>query len=137
MSEAIDKFCDGLNQQLTAIESRLLSVRDALRTAPGEAADTLQAKLEQARQKLEARQEEVQDLREKAAQWLTAKKAEAKATIDEWVASREKDRLEARATRAAEYAAAAVVLAAAAIDEAEVATLEAVQARLLAEAASE
>jgi pantothenate synthetase len=115
----------------------LLSVRDALRTAPGEAADTLQAKLEQARQKLEARQEEVQDLREKAAQWLTAKKAEAKATIDEWVASREKDRLEARATRAAEYAAAAVVLAAAAIDEAEVATLEAVQARLLAEAASE
>lgn len=137
MSEAIDRFCDGLNEQLTAIESRLQAVRHALQTAPAEAVDTLQAKLEQARQNLEARQEELQGFKDQAAQWLESRKAEARATLDEWVASREKDRLEARATRAAAYAAAAVVLAAAAIDEAEVATLEAVQARLLVESASE
>jgi hypothetical protein len=137
MSEAIDRFCNGLNQELTAIEDRLSSVRDALRSAPAEAAETLQVKPEQARQKLESKQEEVQCFREKTAQWLKSRKAEARATIDEWVATREKERLEARATRAAEYAAAAAVLAAAAIDEAEVVTLEAVQARLLAESASD
>jgi hypothetical protein len=67
---------------------------------------------------------------------LQAKQAEVKSTIDEWKAQKEQDKLLARANRAEEYAASAIIFAAAAIDEAELATLEAVEARLMADAAT-
>jgi hypothetical protein len=55
--------------------------------------------------------------------------------VEDWKEKREKEKLLHRAEKAEEYAAAAIVLAAAAIQEAEVATLEAIEARHTAEAA--
>lgn len=66
--------------------------------------------------------------------WVDQKKAQAKATVDQWKADHEARKLANRADRAEEYAAAAILVAVASIDEAEQAVFEAITARLDAEA---
>ena len=61
--------------------------------------------------------------------------AEVKEAINEWKAKHEVRKLNARAERSEAYADAAMVLALASIDEAEEAALEAVAARMDADAA--
>ena len=63
-----------------------------------------------------------------------AERVEAKETeIEEWKAKREHEKLVARADRAEDYAATAIIIALAAVEEAEIAILEAVAARIDAE----
>ena len=64
-----------------------------------------------------------------------AERVEAKKTeIEEWKAKREHEKLVAHADRAEDFAATAIIIALAAVEEAEVAILEAVAARIDAEA---
>ena len=64
---------------------------------------------------------------------IEAKKGETRSQIDEWKTNREHKKLENRAQDSEDYAAWAVYVAAASIDEAEAATLEAIEARMLVE----
>lgn len=66
-------------------------------------------------------------------QWLEAKKSELHSQIDEWKAKREVEKLVSRADRAENYAASAIVFAAAAVQEAQIAVLEAIEARIAAD----
>ena len=73
------------------------------------------------------------DAEAKAKSWIETKVAETEAEIEDWKTKREIHKLDKRADYSEDYAAAAIILAAAAVDEAEMAILDAVVARMLAE----
>ena len=62
--------------------------------------------------------------------YLDEKVTETESRIKEWKANRELEKLEKRADNAEEYAAHSIVVALEAVDEAEVAMLEALAARI-------
>ncbi len=135
MSEKVDKFCDGLRERLTAIEGRVQTVRTAVQGLPAKAEKALQAKLQEARTKMQSQKERVQNARADFESWVELKRTETKEAINEWKVKREARKLDARAERAEAYAEAAMFLALNSIDEAEAAVLDAVAARLDADEA--
>ena len=135
MSQKIDQFCETLRQQLTKLESQVEQAQTNLKEAPKKTEQALKEQLAEAKAKIEAKKHEAEDAKTKIDEWIEAKKAETEASIEEWKTKKEQEKLVARANRAEEYAASAIVFAAAALEEAELATLEAVGARLVAEEA--
>lgn len=135
MSERVDRFCDGLRERLNAIEARVLSAKANIQALSGKAEKAVQAEVEEARAKLQGQKPHIEKTRADLLAWAEQKKAETQAMIREWKAKREVQKLNARAERAEAYAEAAVVYALASIDEAEEAILDAVGARMDADAA--
>jgi len=135
MSERVDKFCDGLRHRLNAIEARVQSAKANIQALPGKAEKAVQAEVEEARAKVQAHQQHIEKIRGDLTAWAEQKKAETQAMIREWKAKGEAKKLTARADRAEAYAEAAMVYALASIDEAEEAILDAVGARMDADAA--
>jgi hypothetical protein len=105
------------------------SLKGSLRSAPKQAEAKLHEKLVQTQQYLEAKKQSVEKARLSVKSWVEQKRKEAAATIEQWKANNEVDRLADRADFAADYAAAAVDIASVTIEEAEQAVLEAVAAR--------
>jgi sugar-specific transcriptional regulator TrmB len=66
---------------------------------------------------------------------MQEKKQEAEATVEEWKRKREVNKLEGRAQSAQEYAEAAIHVVGLALDEATAATLDAAEARRVADEA--
>jgi len=83
--------------------------------------------------KLETKKQEIASAQEKLAQRIEGKKTEIETEVAEWKAQKEHDKLLKHAEKAEEYAIAAILLAAAAAEEAEVAVLEAIEARFAAQ----
>ena len=135
MSARVDKFCDGLRDRLNALEARVASARANVQALPGKAEKAVHDTVDQARAKLQAQAAHVEKTRTDLKAWCEQKKAETQAMIREWKAKHEAKKLSARADRAEAYAEAALALALAGIDEAEEAVLDAVAARLDADAA--
>jgi hypothetical protein len=133
----VDQFCDRLRDQLNAIEGRLQSVKADMQAIPAQAEKGLRAKLEEARSRLRAQQEHIDQTRTNFKAWAEQKVAETKQAVEQWKAKREVKKLAGRADRAEAYAAAAIVIAAATIDEAEAAIFEAVLARREADMAQQ
>ncbi len=133
MSEKIDQFCESLRQQLTAIETKLNHTKADLETVPQETQHLIQSKLEEAKVQLAQNKRKAEDAKANVQQWLEAKKSELQSQVDEWKAQREVDKLVSRADRTEEYAASAIVFAAAALQEAQIAVLEAIEARVAAD----
>lgn len=130
MSQKIENLRTNLQGKLNAIASQLNTVKTHLEAAPKEAENAIHSKLDTAKTKLEAKKQEIANAKTKLGERVEAKKTE----IEDWKAKREHKKLAARADRAEDYAAAAIVVALAAVEEAEVAILEAVAARMDAEA---
>jgi hypothetical protein len=130
MSDKVSKFCDSVHEKLETLEGRM----DSLKRNIGTTWHSLQEKLDEVRHKGEATKQVVAEARTNLEQWLMEKKAEAKGTIDQWVEDRETQKLAARAQKAEDCAAIAVVIAEASIDDAERMILEAIAARREAEA---
>jgi hypothetical protein len=135
MSERVDKFCDGLRDRLNAVEARVQSVKANVQALPGKAEKAVQDTVDEARAKVHAQKERVEKTRAGLKAWAQQKLAETREAIHEWKAKREAKKLTARADRAEAYAADAIALALASIDEAEEAVLDAVAARMDADAA--
>lgn len=133
MSEKIEKFCDDLKLRLNGIEAHLLQVKDKLSHASKDAEETIQTKLTEAKAKLETKKEEVIAAKNTLAQRLESKKAEMEAEVAQWKEQKEREKLLNHADKAEDYAIAAILFAAAATEEAEVAVLEAIEARMIAE----
>lgn len=133
MSEKIDQFCESLRQQLTAIETKLNHTKADLEKVPQETQHLLQSKLEVAKAQLAENQQKAEEAKTNMQQWLEAKKSELHSQIDEWKAQREVEKLVSRADRAENYAVSAIVFAAAAVQEAQIAVLEAIEARIAAD----
>ena len=135
MSANVDKFCNDLRDRLNAIERRVESVKADVKAFPGQGEKVLRDKLEAARNRLNAEKERVNQMRTNFEAQARQKIAESKEAVSEWKKKHETRMLNARADRANEYAGDAVALAVASIDEAEEAILDAVVARIDADAA--
>ena len=134
MSDRVNKFCTSLQSKLNDLEDRTKSFKARMRSAPKQAEDALHEQLDRAQQKAESHKQAIAKARTTVQNWVDQKKAQAKATVDQWKADHEARKLANRADRAEEYAAAAILVAVASIDEAEQAVFEAIAARLDAEA---
>ena len=130
MGEKIDQFCNELRDELTAADNRLQHLKGQLETANQETREAIQSKLDKAKADLDERKRTAEDRRQQVKSYLEEKLAEAQHDIDDWKKRREIKKLERRAERSEKYAADTVLFAMAAIDEANVAILEALDARL-------
>jgi len=130
MSDTVNRFCDSVHEKLETLEGRM----DSLKLNVGSTWHSLQEKLDEVRHKDEATQQAVAEARTNLEQWAEEKKAEAKSTVDQWVENREAKKLAARAQKAEDCAGIAIKVAQASIDDAERMVLEAIAARLDAEA---
>jgi len=133
MSQKIDQFTNDLNQRLTGIEAHLKQLKGKLTTVSKEAEGTIKTKLAEARAKVDSKKEELVAAKETLAQRLETKKEEVEAEVATWKEQKEQEKLLKRAEKAEEYALAALLFAAVAAEEAEVAVLEAIDARVVAD----
>ena len=129
MSQKIDNLRTSLQTKLNAISDQLNTVKTNLENYSNEVESSIHTKLDAAKAQLEAKKQEIINAKTKLAERVEAKEAE----IEEWKAKREHEKLVARADRAEDYAATAIIIALAAVEEAEIAILEAVAARIDAE----
>jgi type I site-specific restriction endonuclease len=135
MSAEVDQFCDKLRDRLNAIEGRLRALATDMQGFPAQAEKTLRDKLEEARTKLEAQKDRIEQTRAQFKARIHQMMTETNHAIDEWKAKGEARRLIARADLAEAHAVDAIALALASFDEAEEAILEAIVARKDADAA--
>jgi hypothetical protein len=134
MGERINDFCASLQDALLDIEARLHRLRATIKSAPKQGQNALQKQRDHIQQKLALQRQALADARENVRSWLDQQQAEATELVGQCKADYDARRLARRADRAEEYAASAILVAAASIDEAEQAVLEAISARLEAEA---
>lgn len=130
MGEKIDEFCSDLRDDLTAAENRLQYLKVQVDNAGQETREAIQTKLDQAKSDLEEQKHKADERQHRVKSYLEDKVAEAQHDISDWKAKHELKKLEKRAERREYYAADTVLIAMAAIDEANVAILEALEARL-------
>ncbi|MEI6330270.1 MAG: hypothetical protein ACOYN8_01035 [Pseudanabaena sp.] len=136
MSTTIDNFTKKLHDNLEVVEERVKSLRDSLQAVPKKTQDEIQSKLEEAKASLNSKKQEFDEYRAKLKAQFEEKESELKSDVEEWKSSRKVKKLEYRADKAEDYAATAIALSVATIEEAEEATLTAIAARLDAEAAA-
>lgn len=130
MGEKIDEFCNELRDELTAADNRLQYLKVQVENANQETREAIQLKLDQAKADLEEQKRKAEDRRHQVKSYLEERVAETQHDISDWKKRREIKKLERRAERRENYAADTVFFAMAAIDEANVAVLEALDARL-------
>jgi DNA anti-recombination protein RmuC len=97
--------------------------------------ESIRQKSAEIRQRVHDQEQRANELRDEAASWLKDKKAHSEEQISSWRQRRELKHLERRADRAEEYAVNALVVAMLDADEAEIAALDALDARLDADQA--
>jgi len=129
MGQRIDEFCERLRVKLTNADNNIDRLKTKIDTKVQGAEqdvknhlDGLKKRAEQERAKIAAAQTEIKN-------WANEQKTITAEKVAEWKAKREVAKLQQRADAAERYAAAAVVVAVAAVDEAEQASLEAWLAR--------
>jgi hypothetical protein len=125
------------HEQLNRLETALVQTRTELESARTETLASLQAKGDQAAAARAARQQQIADGATRMKTRMEAKKQETAATIAGWKQRRELHKLDDRARSAEEYAEAATMVLNAAQEEARSASLEAVEARRVADEAKE
>lgn len=130
MSDKVSTFCDSVHEKLETLQGRM----DVLKLNYGSTWHSLHEKLREVRHTREATKQAVTEARTNLERWVKEKKAESKGTIDQWVENRETQKLAARAQKAEDCAGIAMVIAQASIDDTERMVLEAIAARLEAEA---
>jgi hypothetical protein len=133
MSERVDKFCNNLRGQLNAVENHMDQIKQRLSTSGKESRAAIEAKTGEVRARLDAQRQKVEQARVDIKNRMEEKKVETIAKVDEWKANREQHKLENRADRGEGYAGSCIIIAADYVAEAELATLEAIEARMLAE----
>lgn len=124
------EFCESVQGQLESLAERM----DSLKLNIGTTWHSLQEKLLDVRRQHEASKQRLTEARAMVEEWFDDNKAESKNAIDQWVANRDVERLAARAQRAEECARTAIRIAQASVDDAERMILEAISAKLDAEA---
>lgn len=136
MSITMNNFTKKLHGDLEAIEDRAKSLKESIQSVTKKTQTEIQSKLDEAKTNLNAKKQEFDENRAKLKAQFEEKESEMKSSVEEWKARREFKKLEHRANRDEDYAATAIFLAIAAMEEAEEATLEALSSRLDAEVAA-
>ena len=133
MSEKIDQFCNDLRDRLTKVDDRIQGFKASVDSANAKVKADIQSQLDKTRASFEARKQEAEEAHKRIKANLEEKKAETVAKVEEWKHGREVKKLEKRAQRAEEYAAEQAWLAMVSVEEAELAMLEAIAARIEAD----
>ena len=134
MSESVDQFCDTFHDRLKVIEDRVSYFRAKIERNRVATKATIDREVDEAKAAL-ARIKDDADAAG-ARMKVQEKTAAAEETIAEWKHDRELDKLERRAEDAETYAAWSLMVATKAIDEADLAAMQAIAARLDVEMAA-
>ena len=137
MSEKIDQFCENLRTRLNSVDEKLNAVKSNIKAADQKNRAAIQGQLDKAKSAIEAERQKAKDRKAKLDQRFDELKADTDTKIQEWKTKRELKKLSHRADRAEDYAAWSIDVAMSAVAEAEFATLEAIDARLLYDEAAE
>jgi predicted nucleic acid-binding Zn-ribbon protein len=129
MGQRIDQFCENLRQKLTMTDSGLDGLKAKIDGKATHVEQDVQSHLERVNKRIEQGRAKVSAAQADMKNWAEQRKAVTKEKIAEWKAKRELSKLQGRADDAETYAAAAIDVAVAAVDEAEQASLEAWLAR--------
>ncbi len=129
MSQHIDQFCEELRVKLRHMDGGLSDLKAKIIDRTEDAERLVRSHLDEIDKRIENNRSELAAARSKVTDWLGEKKAATQDKIAEWKTKRETDKLHNLADRAERYAAAAFEIAAAAVDAAERAAMEAWLAR--------
>lgn len=135
MRERADAFVKDVRTKLDAADKRLKEASERAKTATEKAGADAKAELNTLEVRAKADLAKAEEAGAKAKAWLETKKATTQAELAEWKAKHDAKRLAAHANGAAQYAGWAMERAAAAVEEAERAGLEAIVLRFEADAA--
>ena len=136
MSERVDQFCNNLRERLNAAEGRLDEVKASIGAAKTHTRANIEDKIDEARAAAEAQQSTLEDAQARIRANLGEKKAATVENIVRWKEERHVTKLERRAEFAEDDAVWAILLAADAIDNANLRALDAVVARMDADEAT-
>ncbi len=129
MTQSIDRLCEDLRLKLTAIDDSLRRLKSKIDGKVQHADENVRQHLQQVHNRIEQGHASVLVAKSEIKQWAEQEKATTREQIAAWKTARETGRLQRRADDAERYAAATIEVAAAALDEAEQASLEAWLAR--------
>lgn len=132
MNERLDQCCNHLKQEITTIETSLTQVGDHLSSAIETDVDALEHRLKKAKGACDRKREHATQAGHRLSQWLEEAKEKTVTRFEDWKTDREISKLEKDADTKEDRADDAIVVAAYAILEAEVAIVEALKARKIA-----
>jgi chromosome segregation ATPase len=125
-----------LQEQFSKVQQRLATAKQDIDKLAAQDREMIRQKADEIRARMQQEQEEAKKTRSEMSQWLQAKKEETEEKLASWRAKRDIEHLQRRADRAEEHAMNMVVNALIDADEAEVAMLDALEARLDADTAA-
>jgi len=129
MGQRIDQFCEDLRLKLSNIDSGFDSLKAKIDGKAQRAEQAVRGHLSEVQTRIESDRAKVSAAQAEVKNWMEDRKVATTDKIAEWKADRELGKLQSRADKAERYAAAALEVALAAVDEAEQAALEAWLAR--------
>jgi hypothetical protein len=129
MGQRIDQFCENLRQKLTMTDSGLDGLKAKIEGKATHVEQDVQSHLDRVHRRIEQERAKVSAAQADIKNWAEQRKAVTSDKIVEWKSKWETGKLQSRADDAERYAAAAINVAVAAVDEAEQASLEAWLAR--------
>lgn len=132
MSNKLNLSILRFEEKLKSAETYLSETKDHLIAAAKENTEELEARAANALAVLETKREQAASAKEKVLHYLEEKKDELVAKFEDWRVDREIEKLEKAADSKEEHAVNAVITAAYALLEAEVAVLDALKARKIA-----
>jgi len=132
MNTKLNQCCDRLKAEIQTAETSLVDMNKHLASATEAKIEALEDRCKSALAKCEAKREDAMNAGQKFRQYLQEKKAEVISKYEDWKTDREIGKLEKHADKLEDQAVNAVVVAAFALLEAEVAIVEALKARKIA-----
>jgi chromosome segregation ATPase len=117
MGQRIDQFCEQLRTKLTQIDTGLNDLKGKIDSKARNVDQDARAHLDKVEKRIAQDKTKVSAAQAKMKDWIEARKAETQAKIAEWKSKRETSKLQNRADRAEQYAAAAIIVAASGVDD--------------------
>lgn len=130
MSEKVDQFCENVRAKVSGMEDHLTDIKAKIEHDRESTKESIDAKIREAKGRIGSARADAEAARTRMKTQVENKKEETEDRIAEWKHNREVAKLERRAEDLEAYASWAILVAADAIDEADVATLQAIAARL-------
>ena len=132
MSNKLEQCIGRLKDEVKAVETGLISIGSHLTAAVEEKVEGLEARWKNALAQCEVKREEAGQAGQRLHRFLEEKKDELIAKYEDWKTDREIEKIEKHADQKEQHAVDAVIVAAFALLEAEVAIAEALKARKVA-----
>lgn len=129
MTQQIDQFCENLRMKLTNIDSGIAGLRAKIDGKSEQIEQEVRLHLDDVRGRIKQDAKKVSAAQAEVKTWTEHQKVATEEKVAEWKAKRDLSKLQDHAAKAERYAAAAIELAMAAVDQVEQAAVEAWLAR--------